>query len=102
MKDNPLTICSIPYTDLRAIRINYVLKPWNDSWEKQIYNKLLKKHSLAGTIICSYGQRVLTRGRTGQKDRTTRTPLQPEGEQRCSGKVSSSCSTSDTRHVTVK
>ena len=36
------------------------------------------------------------------KDRTTRTPLQPEGEQRCSGKVSSSCSTSDTRHVTVK
>jgi hypothetical protein len=45
--------------------INYVLKPWQDSWEKQIYNKLLKKHSLAGTIICSYGQQVLTRGRTG-------------------------------------
>jgi hypothetical protein len=45
--------------------INYVLKPWQDSWEKQIYNKLLKKHSLTGTIICSYGQKVLTRGRTG-------------------------------------
>ena len=64
-KDNPLTICSIPYTDLRASMINYVLKPWQDSWEKQIYNKLLKKHSLAGTIICSYGQKVLNRGRTG-------------------------------------
>jgi len=36
------------------------------------------------------------------KDRTTRTPLQIGGEQRCSGKVSSSCSTSDTRRVTVK
>ena len=30
------------------------------------------------------------------KDRVTRTPLKTEGELRCSGRVSSSCSTSDT------
>jgi hypothetical protein len=27
--DNPLTSCSIPYTDLRIIIMNYVLKRWN-------------------------------------------------------------------------
>jgi hypothetical protein len=39
--DNPLTSCSIPYTDLRAIIMNYVLKRWQDSWDQKIYNKLL-------------------------------------------------------------
>jgi len=33
------------------------------------------------------------------KDRATRTPPKTGGELRCSGKVSSSCSTSDTRRV---
>ena len=33
------------------------------------------------------------------KDRVTRTPLKTEGELRCSGTVSSSCSTSGTRRV---
>ena len=33
------------------------------------------------------------------KDRVTRTPLKTEGELKCSGMVSSSCSTSDTRLV---
>jgi hypothetical protein len=33
--------------------------------DKQIYNKLLKIHSLVGTILCSCGHKVLTRGRTG-------------------------------------
>jgi hypothetical protein len=33
--------------------------------------------------------------------RVTRTPLKTEGELRCSGRVSSSCSTSDTRHVNL-
>ena len=36
------------------------------------------------------------------KDRVTRTPLKTGGELRCSGRVSSSCSTSDPRHDTVK
>ena len=35
------------------------------------------------------------------KNRVTRTPLKTGGELRCSGKVSSSCSTSDTRHVAL-
>ena len=33
------------------------------------------------------------------KDRVTRTPLKTEGELRCSGRVTSSCSTSGTRRV---
>jgi len=33
------------------------------------------------------------------KDRVNRTPLKPGGELRCSGRVSSSCSTSGTRRV---
>ena len=35
------------------------------------------------------------------KDRATRTPLKTGGEFMCSGSVSSSCSTSGTRRVTV-
>jgi len=35
------------------------------------------------------------------KDRVTRTPLKTEGELRCSGRVSSSCSTSGTRRVNL-
>ena len=36
------------------------------------------------------------------KDRVTRTPLKTGGELRCSGRVSSSCSTSDTRTLMMK
>ena len=35
------------------------------------------------------------------KDRVTRTPLKTEGELRCYGRVSSSCSTSGTRRVNL-
>ena len=35
------------------------------------------------------------------KDRVTRTPLKPGGEFKCSGRVSSSCSTSGTRRVNL-
>ena len=35
------------------------------------------------------------------KDRVTRTPLKTGGELRCSGRVSSSCSTSGTHHVNL-
>jgi len=34
-------------------------------------------------------------------DRVTRSPLKTGGELRCSGRVSSSCSTSGTRHVNL-
>ena len=35
------------------------------------------------------------------KDRVTQTPLKTGGELRCSGRVSGSCSTSDTRRVNL-
>ena len=35
------------------------------------------------------------------KDRVTRTPLKTGDELRCSGRVNSSCSTSDTRRVNL-
>ena len=35
------------------------------------------------------------------KDRVTRTPLKSGGELRCSGRVNSSCSNSDTRLVNI-
>ena len=35
------------------------------------------------------------------KDRATQTPLETEGELRCSGRVSSSCSTSGSHRVTI-
>ena len=35
------------------------------------------------------------------KDRVTQTPLKIGGELRCSGRVNSSCSTSDTRRVNL-
>ena len=35
------------------------------------------------------------------KERVTQTPLKIGGELRCSGRVSSSCSTSDTSHVNL-
>ena len=35
------------------------------------------------------------------KDRVTRTPLKTGGELRCSGRIGSSCSTSDTRCVNL-
>ena len=35
------------------------------------------------------------------KDRETRTPLKTGGELRCSGRVSSSCCTGDTRRVNI-
>ena len=35
------------------------------------------------------------------KDRVTRTPLKPEGELRCSGRVGSAYSTSGTRRVNL-
>jgi hypothetical protein len=54
--DNPLTSCSIPYTDLRIIIMNYVLKRWQDSSNQKINNKLFVIHSFVGKILFSYGK----------------------------------------------
>jgi hypothetical protein len=54
--DNPLTSCSIPYTDLRAIIMNWILKRWQDSWDQEIISKLLVIHSFVDKILSSYRQ----------------------------------------------
>jgi hypothetical protein len=47
------------------------------------------------------GQTRSTKHTYKTKDRVTRTPLKSEGELRCSGRVGSSCSTSDIRRVNL-
>ena len=49
-------------------------------------------------------KRKSTKGQTTiykTKDRVTRTPLKIEGELKCSGRVSSCCSTRDTRRINL-
>jgi hypothetical protein len=52
--------------------MKYILKRWQDSWDKQIHNLLHELHSIVGKIPCSYGQNpkelvVLTRCRIGHR-----------------------------------
>ena len=68
--DDPVSNCSIPYTDIKPFIVKYILKRWQDSWDQQIHNKLHEMHSLVGKTPCSYGQNrkeqvVLTRCRIG-------------------------------------
>jgi hypothetical protein len=52
-------------------------------------------------------KRKRTKGQTliytteNTKDRATQTPLKTKGELKCPGRVSCSCPTRDTRHVTL-
>jgi hypothetical protein len=50
---------------------------------------------------CTKGQKRSTKHTYKTKDRVTRTPLKTGSELRCYGRVSSSCSTSGTRHVNL-
>jgi hypothetical protein len=66
--DDPVSNCSIPYTNFKPLIMTYILKRWQVSWDQQIYNKLHEIHSLVGKSPCSYGQNrkeqvVLTRCR---------------------------------------
>ena len=68
--DDPVSNCSIPYTDIKPFIVKYILKRWQDSWDQQIHNKLHEMHSLVGKTPCCYGQNrkeqvVLTRCRIG-------------------------------------
>jgi hypothetical protein len=47
------------------------------------------------------GQTTIHKPYNKTKEWVTQTPLKTEGELRCSGRVSSSCSTSGTRHVNL-
>jgi hypothetical protein len=68
--DEPVSHCSIPYTDIKPFIVKYILKRWQDSWDQQIHNKLREMQSLVGKTPRSYGQNrkeqvVLTRCRIG-------------------------------------
>ena len=59
-------------------------------YRRRIGNTMAKRKS-------TKGQTTIQNTYTKTKDRVTRTPLKTGGELRCSGRVGSSCSTSDTR-----
>jgi hypothetical protein len=52
--DDPVSNCSIPYSDIKPLIAKYILKRWQDSWDQQIHNKLQEMHSLVGKTPCSY------------------------------------------------
>ena len=68
--------------------MNYFLKPWQDSRDQQINNKLHEIHSFVGKIPCSYGQNrkeqvVLTRCRICHSRLTHSYLLNNEGPLKC-------------------
>ena len=86
--DDPVSNCSIPYTDIKPFIVKYILKRWQDSWDQQIHNKLHEMHSLVGKTPCSYGQNrreqvVLTRCRIGHSRLTHSYLLNNEERSEC-------------------
>jgi hypothetical protein len=39
--DNPVSNCSIPYSDIKPFILKYILKRWQDSWNQQIHMNLI-------------------------------------------------------------
>jgi hypothetical protein len=56
--DDPVSNCSIPYSDFKPLIVKYILKRWQDSWDQQIHSKLQKMHSLVGKTPCPYGKNL--------------------------------------------
>jgi hypothetical protein len=52
--DDPVSNCSIPYTDFKPFIVKYILKRWQVSWDQQIHSKLHEMHSLVCMTPCSY------------------------------------------------
>ena len=52
---NPVSNCSIPYTDFKPFIMTYILKRWKDCWDQHIHNKLHEIHYIVGNTSCSYG-----------------------------------------------
>jgi hypothetical protein len=46
--DDPISNCSIRYTDFKPFIVKYILKRWQDSRDQQIHSKLHEIHSLDG------------------------------------------------------
>ena len=66
-----------------------------------IRNRISKKNKHNGQKKVQTDKQRSTKHTYESKDRVTRTPLKPGDELRCSGRVSSSCSTSGTRRVNL-
>jgi hypothetical protein len=86
--DDPVSNCSIPYTDFKPFIMKFILKRWQDSWDQQIHNKLHEIHSLVGKTPRSYGQYrkeqvVLTRCRIGHSRLTHSYLLNNEERPQC-------------------
>jgi hypothetical protein len=67
----------------------YIEEEQTTQWPKEKYKRT--KNDLQNIRFCTYKT----------KDRVTRNPLKTGGELRCSGRISSFCSTSDTRRVNL-
>ena len=85
--DDPMSNCSIPYTDFKPFIMKYILKHWQDSWDHQILNKLSEIHYIVCKNPCSYGhnskeQVVLTRFHIGH-GRLTHNSLYRNEERPC-------------------
>ena len=96
--DDPVSNCSIPYTDFKPLIMTYILKRWQDCWDQQIYHKLHEMHSLVGKTPCSYGQNrkeqvVLTRCRIGHSRLTHSYLLKNEERPECIQCNSTQCIT---------
>ena len=86
--DDPVSNCSMPYTDFKPLIMKYILKRWQGSWDQQIYNKLYEIHSLVVKTPCDYGQNrkeqvVLTRCRIGHSRLTHSYLLNNEERPEC-------------------
>jgi hypothetical protein len=40
--DDPVSNCSIPYTDFTPLIMTYIFKRWQDSWDQQIITNCTK------------------------------------------------------------
>jgi hypothetical protein len=69
---------------LKSLKIPYIEEEQTTQWPKR---------------NCTKDKQRSTKHTYKTKDRVTRTPLKTGGELRCSGRVSSSCSTIGTRRV---
>ena len=86
--DDPISNCSIAYTDFKTFIVKYISKRWKDSWDQQIHNKLQEMYSLVGKTPCSYGQNrkeqlVLTRCRIDHSRLTHSHSLNNEERPEC-------------------
>jgi ribonuclease HI len=52
--DDPISNCSILYSDIKPFIVKYILKRWQDSWDQHIHKTLHEMHSLVGKTPGSY------------------------------------------------